>query len=516
MASSPGRTTNGEASSPLPSSPSPTFNTIVVDEMQMELSSPTAPSHGTPTLPMFVPSSASFAFNPPSTPFSATENFSATQHRLSINPNGKRGQGSHSYSRKRAHFQEPETQDITQESTLDSVRSIILAARDLLLKACTLTESRDEQGRLLDLLERFREYTEEGKVQNTARIIASQVTNLEIATRKIEAQAKALAKTNQNASTPSAPSSLTPASGSLSYATAANNGAKQTTSPQEWTVVGKPKPTKKDSPPKPTATKSKRLILIQSATGTDTEFSSFAMRNAFNKAFLDKGVKDPVVATVSRTRGQNIVVSTTNQFSADFLLEKKSIWEHILHFESAQKDEPWHKVVIHGIPTADFNTPDGMALIVDEIKTFNKGLTPIGTPYWLTPAEKRHSQRAGSVVVAFASPEEAKRAIRHRLYIAGISARVEKLYSTAPTTQCSKCQGFGHLDNHCRRMPICKLCGDQHSTQQHVCNTCKAKGTGCAHLVPKCANCTGPHTADYKSCETLLAIKTKATNTISV
>jgi hypothetical protein len=129
------------------------------------------------------------------------------------------------------------------------------------------------------------------------------------------------------------------------------------------------------------------------------------MRNAFIKAFLDKGVKDPVVATVSRTRGQNIVVSTTNQFSADFLLEKKSIWEHILHFESAQKDEPWHKVVIHGIPTADFNTPDGMALIVDEIKTFNKGLTPIGTPYWLTPAEKRHSQRAGSVVVAFASPE---------------------------------------------------------------------------------------------------------------
>ena len=62
-----------------------------------------------------------------------------------------------------------------------------------------------------------------------------------------------------------------------------------------------------------------------------------------------------------------------------------------------------------------------MELVVDEIKTFNTGLTPIGTPYWLTLAENRASQRAGSIVVAFATAEEAKRAIRHRLYIAGIS-----------------------------------------------------------------------------------------------
>ena len=75
-----------------------------------------------------------------------------------------------------------------------------------------------------------------------------------------------------------------------------------------------------------------------------------------------------------------------------------------------------------------------MELVIDEIKTFNKGLTPIGTPYWLLSPEKRANQRAGSVVVAFATAEEASRAIRHRLYIAGISARVEKLYSTASTT----------------------------------------------------------------------------------
>ena len=68
-------------------------------------------------------------------------------------------------------------------------------------------------------------------------------------------------------------------------------------------------------------------------------FSSLVLRNAFNKAFIDKGVKGPVVATVSKTLGQNIVVTTTDSFSADFLLEKRSIWEHIYPFLTAQKDK---------------------------------------------------------------------------------------------------------------------------------------------------------------------------------
>ena len=109
--------------------------------------------------------------------------------------------------------------------------------------------------------------------------------------------------------------------------------------------------------------------------------------------------------------------------------------------------------------------------------------------------------------------QEASRAIRNRLYIAGISVRVEKLYSTAPTTQCSKCQGFGHLDSYCKRPASCRLYGDRHTTRQHACTSCSAKATRCAHLVPKCTNCKEAYTADYKACEVLLAIKTKATNT---
>ena len=92
---------------------------------------------------------------------------------------------------------------------------------------------------------------------------------------------------------------------------------------------------------------------------------------------------------MSRSLGQNIVVTTTSLFSADFLLEKQPIWEHIIPFKTAQKDKPWYKVILHSIPTVDFNTPNGMALVIEEIKTFNQGLVPIRASYWLTSDEKR-------------------------------------------------------------------------------------------------------------------------------
>jgi hypothetical protein len=451
--------------------------------------------------------------------------FSATTHRPSHILNRKRGPPAPGTD----HLpidKEPRLSAPTH-SQASSAREAIFQARDLLVQAYTLTQSREEQAKLLDLLEVFREYTEKGRLQTASTIIASQVANLETATRQIEAKAKALAKTTSPSvpSKPSilrqplpgtgppgppGPSGLTGTTGTLSgtpsgtpsssYASIAGNG-------QEWTLVKpKTKPLKAGKTTKPN-----RLILVRSIA-TPPDFSPLALRNAFNKAFADKGVKGPVINTVTKSLGQNLVISTTSQFSADYLLEKQAIWEHLIAFKSAQKDEPWHKVVLHGVPTADFNNPEGMKLVIDEITTFNKGLTPIGTPYWLSSLEKRTNQRAGSVVVAFATAEEASRAIRYRLYIAGISVRVEKLYSTAFTTQCFKCQGFGHLDNYCKRQPTCRLCGEKHATQQHVCKTCSTKGIRCLHLVPNCANCKQAHTADNKACEVLIAIKaTKAT-----
>ena len=94
-----------------------------------------------------------------------------------------------------------------------------------------------------------------------------------------------------------------------------------------------------------------------------------------------------------------------------------------------------------------------MDLVLEEIKTFNKGLEPIGQPYWATSKEKRDSglQRAGSVVVAFPTEAQANRAIKNRLLIAGISAKVVKYHTISSTAQCTRCAGYGHLDSICKK-----------------------------------------------------------------
>jgi len=280
-----------------------------------------------------------------------------------------------------------------------------------------------------------------------------------------------------------------------SYATAAAAAVTtepSSSDPQNWTTIGPKGPIKT---PKAHGLKKpveNRVILTQEnplPRGPIPGFSPLSIRNAFNKAFYNKGIKDPVVSTISRSWTGNIVVTTTPLFNADFLLDKQSIWDSIIPFKKALKQVEWYKVTIHGIPIQDFDNEQGMALIIEEIKTFNKGLTPIGTPYWLTSALNRKNQLAGSVAVSFPTEEQANRAIKNRLYIAGISVLVRKHVSTASTTQCTKCGSFGHLHSLCKKtLSKCLLCSDNHATEQHYCPVCKKKGKKCLHLVPKCIN----------------------------
>jgi hypothetical protein len=73
--------------------------------------------------------------------------------------------------------------------------TFILEARDLLVKATSLTKEYDKQTRLLDLIEIFREYAEKGKVLKTSNIIISQIISFENITWRMESKTKELAQT---------------------------------------------------------------------------------------------------------------------------------------------------------------------------------------------------------------------------------------------------------------------------------------------------------------------------------
>ena len=141
---------------------------------ELELNQPNTVSTSTAKPPQPLGGPIHFNYIPSSDPIQG-ENFSATSHRLN--------------SRKRprsilSRNFEPQNSGSAKET--------LLKARDLILEASLLAETSQEQSKILDLLGIFREYTEIGEIKALLSLLASQVNNLESATRKIESKTRAL------------------------------------------------------------------------------------------------------------------------------------------------------------------------------------------------------------------------------------------------------------------------------------------------------------------------------------
>jgi hypothetical protein len=362
-------------------------------------------------------------------------------------------------------------------------------------------------------------------------ILATQVANLEQTSRKIELQA-----TKTQALGPKKALNPAPKPTYANVASTPNTRPNRSNSaPQEWTLVSrnkgsstgiktkKPNSSTRDQPNRPKGPSklalSRRCTLLQAHRVQASFFSALSIRNLLNSAFNKNGIQGLVVSTVSLSIKGNIVVNTTPEFNSEFLVQNETTIKGVFPLlTSLKKGESWYKVAIHGIPIRDFNTEEGMDLIISEIKTFNKGLSPIGRPYWATKKEYRDSGilNSGTIIVAFPNEEQQRRAINNRLYIAGTSTRVVKFIATSSTAQCNKCAGFGHSELLCKREPKCILCAENHTISNHICSICKKKGVKCPHLSIKCTNCQNTtHSANSKLCEVYIAIKNKSTNTLN-
>src|SRR5438552_14613876 len=75
-----------------------------------------------------------------------------------------------------------------------------------------------------------------------------------------------------------------------------------------------------------------------------------AMRNQINDRFFSKeNINQPVIATATKSfTSQSIILTTMPEFSADFLLQKKTIWEDIFSdkAQKIEKDKQWSKIVL--------------------------------------------------------------------------------------------------------------------------------------------------------------------------
>ena len=145
----------------LGSSPPTTDSMDLVDTIT-RAPSPTLPPIIDPTLPP----TSTFTWEPSSDPLASLApiptNFSkpAGPYRLSRNPTRKRGPSSSPLDTETHTHKEPRTEP--QPNPNQAAKDLVLQARDLLVQAYSLTSSRDEQARLLDLVEIFREYAKKG------------------------------------------------------------------------------------------------------------------------------------------------------------------------------------------------------------------------------------------------------------------------------------------------------------------------------------------------------------------
>ena len=87
----------------------------------------------------------------------------------------------------------------------------------------------------------------------------------------------------------------------------------------------------------------------------------------------------------------SLCVTTAEENTAEDLLKHKAVWELQLNLNLTQvrKNSKWHKIVLHKLPTAVFNKAQGLKMLKEEVKLFNKGIKLVTEPVWLSTEKNR-------------------------------------------------------------------------------------------------------------------------------
>jgi hypothetical protein len=199
---------------------------------------------------------------------------------------------------------------MAMQSAAESEKECIEQARNLVAKASVLAVSTERKTQLLDLLEAFRDFTEQGRVnKHGLSVLANQVSSLETVSKNLGKSVRDMHKTAPKQSPAPAPApAFAPASAPafpastpavnknhpLSFAATAANSPNA-----NWKVIEN----KKVQAAKTKHTLSNRqLVLTQEENQTAAAIDPLAIRNAFNAAFAAKGVSNPVVASVKASK----------------------------------------------------------------------------------------------------------------------------------------------------------------------------------------------------------------------
>ena len=180
----------------------------------------------------------------------------------------------------------------------------------------------------------------------------SHTTLLERLVLQVQEQGEAIAQLSKPATTSVQQKSM---GKPKSYAQAAqadhsSPGTISVTAPTPFTTVASKKESTKQSQKKDL--QKRQLVLITRDEDKNQALDSLAMRNQINKKFSDLlKVEKPVLSSITKSHAkQNVILTTTQHFDAEFLAQHKELWSPFFKFTREQKVESWAQVIAHGVP----------------------------------------------------------------------------------------------------------------------------------------------------------------------
>jgi len=220
-----------------------------------------------------------------------------------------------------------------------------------------------------------------------------------------------------------------------------------------------------------------------------------------NTALVDnKDVTAPPFIRARVTMKGSIIFTTNNIQSNNIYEDYASIIADALSYfhtcEQVEIGKKFSQFLLHGVPT--YLSP---AEIASNIATNDPQLIQGQTPRWLTPEDRRANKTESTIVMTLTGDVKMNTIGRQNLIICNRECRLVEYISYGRSTQCRKCQGFGHPAALCRHEARCAVCAGPHETREHPCSlpNCK-KGPSCTHPPIRCANCNSPHKASDPNC----------------
>ena len=164
------------------------------------------------------------------------------------------------------------------------------------------------------------------------------------------------------------------------------------------------------------------------------------------------------------------------------------------------------------LPTAVFNTAQGMKMLKEEVKLFNKAIKLVTESVWLLTEKNRQNKMYFSAIISLATQEEVQKALRTQIVIAGTTVHAVKYTDNKSHNQCLKCQGFEHTHQKCINVTTCQICTEKHNIRDHTCYIYKKEQEICEHTLLKCSNCNEAHKVNISECAVFKALKSHSSS----